>query len=51
MEGRSEAERKNLVKNIDMSFMLIDTRGNIIPKTPKAGYMAAQAYMMANRPP
>jgi hypothetical protein len=34
-----------------MSFMSIDTRGNIIPKTPEAGYMATQAYILASRPP
>jgi hypothetical protein len=51
MAGIPEAGRKNLVQNLDMSFMSIDTRGNIIPKTPEAGYMAADAYMMATRPP
>ncbi|KAK1631099.1 hypothetical protein QYE76_005414 [Lolium multiflorum] len=34
-----EAEREHLVQNLDMSFMSIDTRGNIIPKTPEAGTM------------
>jgi hypothetical protein len=34
-----------------MSFMSIDTRGNIIPKTPEAGYMATQAFILASRPP
>src|SRR3954466_9960802 len=33
-----------------MSFMTVDTRGNIIPKTPKAGYMAAHTYLMSTRP-
>jgi hypothetical protein len=40
-----------LVQNLDMSFMSIDTRGNIIPKTPEAGYMATQAFILASRPP
>jgi hypothetical protein len=31
--------------------MSIDTRGNIIPKTPEAGYMATQAFILASRPP
>jgi hypothetical protein len=34
-----------------MSFMSIDTRGNIIPKIPKAGYMATQAFILESRPP
>jgi hypothetical protein len=46
-----EAERENLVQNLDMSFMSIDTRGNIIPKTPEAGYMATQAFILASKPP
>jgi hypothetical protein len=33
-----------------MSFMSIDARGNIIPKTMEAGYMASQAYILASRP-
>ncbi|KAK1608327.1 hypothetical protein QYE76_032000 [Lolium multiflorum] len=44
-------ERGNIIQNLDMSFMTIDTRGNIIPKTPEAGYMATQAYILASRPP
>ncbi|KAK1616164.1 hypothetical protein QYE76_021681 [Lolium multiflorum] len=46
-----EAEREHLVQNLDMSFMSIDTRGNIIPKTPEAGYMATQAFILASKPP
>jgi predicted nucleic acid-binding Zn-ribbon protein len=37
LQNIPEAERENLVQNLDMSFMSIDTRGNIIPKTPEAG--------------
>jgi hypothetical protein len=40
MTGIPEAEQKNLVQNLDMYFMSIDTRGHIIPKIPEAGYMA-----------
>ena len=46
-----EGEREHLIQNLDMSFMSIDTRGNIIPKTPEAGYMATQAYILASRQP
>jgi hypothetical protein len=46
-----EADRENLIQNLDMSFMSIDTRGNFIPKTPEVGYMATRAFLMASRPP
>ena len=46
-----EADRENLVQNLDMSFMSIDTRWDIIPKTPEAGYMVTLAYIMASKPP
>jgi hypothetical protein len=45
LENIPEGERENLIQNLDMLFMSIDIRGNIIPKTPEAGYMAAQAFM------
>jgi hypothetical protein len=46
-----EHERENLIQNLDMSFMLIDTRGHIIPKTPEAGYMVTHAFIFASEPP
>jgi hypothetical protein len=46
-----EHEREYLIQNLDMSLMSIDKRGNIIPKTPEAGYMAAQAFIPASKPP
>jgi hypothetical protein len=45
-----EGERENLIQNLDMSFMSIDTRGNIIPKTPEPGYLAAQTFILASKP-
>ncbi|KAK1604633.1 hypothetical protein QYE76_028306 [Lolium multiflorum] len=51
LQNIPEEERGNIIQNLDMSFMSIDTRGNIIPKTPEAGYMATQAYILASRPP
>ncbi|KAK1681565.1 hypothetical protein QYE76_042413 [Lolium multiflorum] len=51
LQNIPEAERGNIIQNLDMSFMSIDERGNIIPKTPEAGYMATQAYILASRPP
>jgi hypothetical protein len=46
-----EHERENLIQNLGMSFMSIDTRGHIIPKTPEAGYLATHAFMLASKPP
>ncbi|KAK1643586.1 hypothetical protein QYE76_061391 [Lolium multiflorum] len=51
MQNIPEGEREHLIQNLDMSFMSIDTRGNIIPKTPEAGYIATQAYILASKPP
>jgi hypothetical protein len=46
-----EYEREHLIRNLDMSFMSMDTRGNIIPKTVEVGYMATQAFILASSPP
>jgi hypothetical protein len=46
-----EHEREHLIQNLDMSFMSIETRGHIIPKTPEAGYMATHAFLLASKPP
>jgi hypothetical protein len=46
-----EHEQENLIQNLDMSFISIDTRGHIIPKTSEAGCMATHAFIMASKPP
>jgi hypothetical protein len=52
MEGIPKAERgEHLIQDLDMSFMSIDSRGHITPKTPEAAYIATHAYLMAPRPP
>jgi hypothetical protein len=50
LENIPVGEWENLIQNLDMSFMSIDTRGNIIPKTPEVGYMAALAFILACKP-
>ena len=40
----------HLIRDLDLSFMSVDSRGNITPKTPEAAYMAAHTYMMATKP-
>ncbi|KAK1682441.1 hypothetical protein QYE76_043289 [Lolium multiflorum] len=44
-------KQENLIQNLDMSFMSIDTRGHIIPKTPEAGYMATHTFILASKSP
>jgi hypothetical protein len=43
-------ERQSLSKNLDSSFLSVDEQGNIIPKTPEAALVAAQAYLHTTRP-
>jgi hypothetical protein len=52
MAGIPENQRgEHLVQDLDMTFMSIDSRGNITPKTLEADYMATHAYKMATKPP
>jgi hypothetical protein len=44
------ADRRNLSINLDSSFLPINERGNIMPKTPKAALVAAQAYLYTTQP-
>jgi hypothetical protein len=43
-------ERQSLSKNLDSSFLSVDEQGNIIPKTPEAALVAAQACLHTTRP-
>jgi hypothetical protein len=49
-ENPEYSERQSLSKNLDSSFLSVDEQGNIIPKTPKAALVAAQAYLHTTRP-
>jgi hypothetical protein len=44
------ADRKNPSRNLDSSFLSVDEQGNIIPKTPEAALVAAQAYLFTMQP-
>jgi hypothetical protein len=44
------SERQRISKNLNSSFLSVDKQGNIIPKTPKAALVAAQAYLHTTRP-
>jgi hypothetical protein len=39
------SDMRNLSRNLDSSFLLVDERGNIMSKTPEATLVAAQVYL------
>jgi hypothetical protein len=49
-ENLEYSERQSISKNLDSSFLLVDEQGNILPKTPEAALVAAQAYLLTTRP-
>jgi hypothetical protein len=49
-ENLEYSERQSISKNLDSSFLSVDEQGNIIPKTPEAALVAAQAYLHTIRP-
>jgi hypothetical protein len=50
MDNLEYADRRNLSRNLDSSFLSVGERGNIIPKTPEAALVAAQAYLFTTHP-
>jgi hypothetical protein len=48
-ENLEYSDRQSLSKNLDSSFLSVDEQGNIIPKTPEAALVAAQAYLHTTR--
>jgi hypothetical protein len=51
--NRGDAEqvnKGNRMQNLDSSFLSVDERGNIVPKTPEAALVAAQAYILTTQP-
>jgi hypothetical protein len=49
-ENLEYSDRQSISKNLDSSFLMVDEQGNIIPKTPEAALVAAQAYLFTTRP-
>jgi hypothetical protein len=49
-ENLEYSDRQSLSKNLDSSFLSVDEQENIIPKTPEAALVAAQAYLYTTRP-
>jgi hypothetical protein len=48
-ENLGHSERQSISKNLDSSFLSVNDQGNIIPKTPEAALVAAQAYLHTTR--
>jgi hypothetical protein len=44
------SDRQSISKNLDLSFLSVDEQGNILPKTPEAALVVAQAYLLTTRP-
>jgi hypothetical protein len=42
VENLEYLDRRNISRNLESSFLLVDEQGNIIPKTPEAALVAAQ---------
>jgi hypothetical protein len=49
-ENIEYSERQSISKNLNSSFLSVNEQGNIIPKTPEAALVAAQAYLFTTRP-
>jgi hypothetical protein len=49
-ENLEYSERQSISKNLNSSFLSVDEQGNIIPKTPEAALVAAQAYLHTTQP-
>jgi hypothetical protein len=49
-ENLEYSDRQSLSKNLDSSFLSVHEKENIIPKTPEAALVAAQAYQHTTRP-
>jgi hypothetical protein len=48
VDDLDNGKRQNLAQNLKSSFLSIDERGNVVPKTLEAALVAAQAYLLTN---
>jgi hypothetical protein len=49
-DNLEHSDRQSILKNLDSSFLSVDEQGNILPKTPEAALVAAQAYLLTTKP-
>jgi hypothetical protein len=50
VDNLKHTDIRNLSRNLDSSFLSVNEQGNIIPKTPEAALVAAQAYPFTTQP-
>jgi hypothetical protein len=50
VDNLEHADRRNLSRNLASSSLSVDERGNIMPKTPEAALVVAQAYLYTTQP-
>jgi hypothetical protein len=46
VENLGHADRQNLTRNLESSFLAIDDVGNINPRMPEAALVEAQRYLL-----
>src|SRR5215216_5552900 len=51
MAHLTEQESIEAVKVLDFGSIIVDTRGNVVPRTPQAAVTAATMYLLNNQPP
>ena len=51
MAHLTEQERIDAAKVLDFGSMTVDTRGNVVPRTPQAAVTAVTMYHLNNQPP
>jgi hypothetical protein len=48
---RAEQPRQEIhTQNLNSSFLIVDETGSIVPETPEAALVAAQAYLLTTQP-
>jgi hypothetical protein len=50
VDNLEHSDRRNLSRNLESSFLLVDEQGNIMPKTPEAALVVAQTYLYTTQP-
>jgi hypothetical protein len=45
VENLEHSDRRNLSRNLNLSFLSVDEQGNIMPKAPEAALVEAQTYL------
>jgi hypothetical protein len=50
VEWIPEGEQRDMTRDLELSLISVDSRGNIRPKMPEAAIVACQTYMMTTQP-